>query len=209
MTKTPKILIIIALLGIGLVAYFYLIPQGGQIEGVISEINLTTRTITLISRNGVVNIILTPDTKLKDENNLPTFLSSFYRTFKIKARGMFSDKNTFVPTEIRVIHAPNIIIVNPDPYSTVKPTFVVKGKVKSSKNSLKIRILDYTTKEPILETDANIINNPDQYNDFQKEIHIDTQNFLSIILEAFYVSENNQENDRTSMEIYVNPHLSS
>jgi hypothetical protein len=203
--KTKKILYIsIALIGIiTLLGIFNF--QTKRLEGTILNINSEERIITVNNKKGDFRILLNDQTKLLDENGTPTFLSYYQRDFKVITYGKYIASNTFIPTRIRILKMPNIILITPEPYSDIAQDFVITGKARVFENTFNIKIVDYVSKEVLLEdiimADALDIG---QYGDFTKTIHLPDYNRQSIYVTLYDASaKDGSIQDAIGFELYL------
>jgi len=209
MKKPTKNIITIFLLLIAVIlsAWFFNLKTR-TLEGSILKVDLENRLITLNNKKGDYKIILDDNTKLLDEQGVITFLSYYQRDFKIVAYGKYLKSHNFSPKRIKILKMPNIVLISPDPYSDIAQDFVITGKARVFENTFNIKIVDFVTKENLLD-DIITANAPDvgQYGDFMKAIHLPDYNRQSIYVTLYDASaKDGKMQDAIGFELYLRGH---
>ena len=143
-----------------------------SVSGSVADISTTTQSVIIEDGNGnTVFLLVSPDTKIYDENGSSTDLGYFKKGFFVEAGGMFEDSNRLDASQIKVAKTPNIIVYAPSPNDEVGEILSVTGIARVFENQFSIRI--YKGNDVIYETGI-LYSSPDAgiYGDFSKTIFL-------------------------------------
>lgn len=133
---------------------------GTEATGRVSEIALSARLLTLIREDGrAVSAVLGDETRVFDEQGRASGLFYLRRGFTLRVAGNFSETNAILAEEVRVVHAPNILVYTPEPRSEVGLPLVIRGEARTFESSFSYRVKDQNGS--VLAAGAGIAQSPD------------------------------------------------
>lgn len=174
--------------------------------GLITNVDSDSRTITIQDNDQETKLTITNETRLLDANNHPTIFSEFNIGFKILASFKVVNQ-TMIIDAIRIIKAPNIIILSPKDKDIITGEFTIKGLARVFENTLQIQIRDKNNNKVIL--DKTVMASPLDIGLFGPfELAVD-MNLLSktkaIEIRAFqYSAKDGTIVDQTSIDLEIN-----
>lgn len=114
----------------------------GQISSVVRNLNLL---IVTPDNQPELNITITPQTKLVDQDNQPISLDNLQKGFSIEGDGTLTSTNAITATNIKLTKSPNIVVFIPTPNSQVSSQFEVSGVGRVFENQVSVEIKNHTT----------------------------------------------------------------
>lgn len=114
----------------------------GQISSVARDLNLIIITPT---NQPELNITVTSQTKLVNQDNNPITLDSFQKGFTIAGDGLLTGTDAITAASIKLVKSPSIVVFIPTPNSTVGAQFEVSGVGKVFGNQISVEIKNHST----------------------------------------------------------------
>ncbi len=133
------------------VIFILVANKRNQINGKIVTIDSANRIITIKNSDQIIDLKITSQTKLYDKNGQPALFNDFNVGFGVKVALHKNEELTEVK-KIKIISAPNIIIITPENNGIVKNNFQIKGVARVFENVLQIQAVDKKTKQIIFNS---------------------------------------------------------
>jgi hypothetical protein len=167
--------------------------QENSLVGKILSISPSARTVTIATEDKKqVVLLLTPTTKIINQNNIKESFSALYRGFTVTASGVANSDDSFTAAEIQLITTPAILVYTPKENQIVGKVFEVSGVARVFENSFALRLKNNKTDtqyiRTIIKTNAA---NPGSFGEFKLKVEITNQTIQDddlLSLELFQVS---------------------
>lgn len=146
-------------------------PSGvcGEIKTISGEIiglDRSTKTITIKAGSDVnAKINILDDTKLVDEGGSNMPLDSFYEGFLVSITGSVAGQDLYNASEVKLVHAPNIIVFSPSPEDEVGLPLEITGVARVFEAQFNYRLRD-SNGNILIENSA--MTGPGEANEFRK-----------------------------------------
>ncbi len=176
-----------------------------SVEGEILDVALSAKVITIKKSSGeLISLALVSETKLFGIAGNAKELNYFQKGFYVMAVGKATKPDSIIPSEVRILKEPNIIVFSPQINETVGGTLTAQGIARVFENQFNVKIVVNGKKE--FEKGV-MANSPDAglYGPYETKINIaglgikDGEEFT---LEAFdYSAKDGSEIDKVVVSL--------
>ncbi len=202
--KKFLLFILFAVVVVVFVILFGQSPEKAQ-RGIVLEVDTNERTLLVKTEEKEINLFLTHHTKIVDAKNTPTFLGDINKGFEVKIDFHLED-DVYFADQIKIISAPNIVILYPKNNEEVGQSFLVSGIAKTFENTVIIEVVNPRTKQvlikKVLTADAAEIGH---FGDFETNIDLSLFPYASeLTVSGFQISaKDGSVIDKTSVGVKV------
>jgi hypothetical protein len=182
------------------------IPEA-SLSGKVINISYNARTLTVLTKEKQnVLLLLTPSTKVVNQNEIKESLKTIQKGFEIEATGKRGSDDSFTTANIKITSSPAIIVYSPKENQQISKTFDVNGVARVFENNFFIRLTNKRTNTQYLKTTtATNASGPSKYGDFNLRFEItnsEVQEGDPLLLELFQASaKDGSEIDKVSLPL--------
>lgn len=149
-------ILLIAVVVIAIAAIFYFgylkvftpKEESMSVEGEILDVALSAKVITIKKSSGeLISLALVSETKLFGITGNAKELNYFQKGFYVMAIGKATRPDSIIPSEVRILKEPNIIVFSPQVNEIVGGTLTAQGIARVFENQFNVRIVANGKKE--------------------------------------------------------------
>lgn len=117
-------------------------PKEREIEGVVREVSETASLVSMRSSDGRnISLALVPQTEIFDETGRKIDIGGLRKGFVVRAEAEFTGLLA-IPSIIRIIDSPRIIVYTPEPNQPVFAKIYLTGSALVFENNVEYRVKD-------------------------------------------------------------------
>jgi len=149
----------------------------------------------------MTKLTLAEGSKLLDNYDVPTTLSSFIKGYTIKAYGDW-DNGSFIAKQVKFLEAPNVIVDEPKANQSVSDKILIIGRARVFESVISIKLREKSGKIFLTDTVMAQAEDMGLYGEFIKEITIPSGSNRDLVLEVFQSSaKDGSEIDKVSIPL--------
>lgn len=181
--------------------------QEASISGKVFTLSRPANSITLgFEDKKQVLILLTPKTKILNQNDIGENFTTLQKGFTLTAFGQKNADDSFTASQIKIISSPAIIVYSPKENQIVGKSFEVQGVARVFENNFFIRLKNTRTGTQYVKTTTTTnAALPSRYGDFTLKIDINNEELKDsdpLLLELFQASsKDGSEVDKVSIPL--------